>query len=566
MSYQAIYRKYRPKNFEEVVGQKHIIKILKNQISKGNIAHAYLFCGTRGTGKTSTAKIFARAVNCTNPVDGNPCNECEVCKGILDQSIMDVVEMDAASNNSVEDIRDLRERVKYLPSKGQKKVYIIDEVHMLSKGAFNAFLKTLEEPPEHLVFILATTEAEKIPATILSRCQRYDFKRIRTEDMVGNMKQIAEKMEMNIEDRALRLIANNADGAMRDALSILDQFATFAQSGEEITYEYMTEILGLVNQDLIFDLVDAMIDKDLVSVLNQVNFVVQNGKDIQQFIRDLMMHFRNLIMIQLETDLHGLLESTEESKARYKAQGDRMNMIALTRSIESISKIEQDAKYAEQPRVILETGLIHMVEFLFKENKDDLEQRIKALEERLESKAFLNQPISSQNQALNQKQQGSNQDKSFKNNFAQTSKRQEAKSSVDKEKTIQRQEPLQSVYQGERADVSLDEVMRSWSDILQKIRKDNVSLFAYLREGYPALVNGNTLKIAFKEEFGFHRSAVDREKTRQYINNVINLHLKANFLIQFVMEDQLGIAQEETVDLVEKAKEIFGEDLVDEIK
>jgi DNA polymerase-3 subunit gamma/tau len=553
MSYQAIYRKYRPKNFEEVVGQKHIIKILKNQIAKDNIAHAYLFCGTRGTGKTSTAKIFARAVNCENPIDGNPCNECDVCKGILDQSIMDVVEMDAASNNSVEDIRDLRERVKYLPSKGKKKVYIIDEVHMLSKGAFNAFLKTLEEPPSHLVFILATTEPEKIPATILSRCQRYDFKRIRTEDMVGNMQSITDQMGINIEKRALRLIANNADGAMRDALSILDQCVAFAQTGEEITYEYMTEILGLVNQDLIFDLVDAMINKDLVSVLNQVNYVVQNGKDIHQFIRDLMMHFRNLIMIQLETDLHGLLESTEEAQARYKSQGDRMNMLALTKSIEAIAKIEQDAKFAEQPRVILETGLIQMVEFLLKDSRSDLEERINELEEKLKAGAFVQQNVSAQPTVQTTTRRDT-----------RATNRVESRTKTES-KNVQ-SEQAQSVYQGERIDVTLDEVKRSWSDILQKIRKENVSLFAYLREGYPAVINGNTLKVAFQEDFGFHRSAVDREKTRQYINNVINLHLKANFLIQFVMEDQLGIIQEETVDLVEKAQEIFGEDLVEEIK
>jgi DNA polymerase-3 subunit gamma/tau len=553
MSYQAIYRKYRPKNFEEVVGQKHIIKILKNQIAKDNIAHAYLFCGTRGTGKTSTAKIFARAVNCENPIDGNPCNECDVCKGILDQSIMDVVEMDAASNNSVEDIRDLRERVKYLPSKGKKKVYIIDEVHMLSKGAFNAFLKTLEEPPSHLVFILATTEPEKIPATILSRCQRYDFKRIRTEDMVGNMQSITDQMGINIEKRALRLIANNADGAMRDALSILDQCVAFAQTGEEITYEYMTEILGLVNQDLIFDLVDAMINKDLVSVLNQVNYVVQNGKDIHQFIRDLMMHFRNLIMIQLETDLHGLLESTEEAQARYKSQGDRMNMLALTKSIEAIAKIEQDAKFAEQPRVILETGLIQMVEFLLKDSRSDLEERINELEEKLKAGAFVQQNVSAQPTVQTTTRRDT-----------RATNRVESRTKTES-KNVQ-SEQAQSVYQGERSDVTLDEVKRSWSDILQKIRKENVSLFAYLREGYPAVINGNTLKVAFQEDFGFHRSAVDREKTRQYINNVINLHLKANFLIQFVMEDQLGIIQEETVDLVEKAQEIFGEDLVEEIK
>ncbi|MDD4779652.1 MAG: DNA polymerase III subunit gamma/tau, partial [Tissierellia bacterium] len=227
MSHQAIYRRFRPKIFDDVLGQEHVVKTLKNQILTNNIAHAYLFTGIRGTGKTSTAKIFSRAVNCLNNDDGNPCNECEICKSILDETNMDVIEMDAASNNGVEDIRDLKDKVKFLPVKSKYKVYIIDEVHMLSKGAFNALLKTLEEPPEHLIFILATTEVHKIPATILSRCQRYDLHRISTVTIVDNMKNICNEMGIGIEEKALNLIAANSEGAMRDALSILDRCVSF---------------------------------------------------------------------------------------------------------------------------------------------------------------------------------------------------------------------------------------------------------------------------------------------------------------------------------------------------
>ena len=225
--YQALYRQYRPKTFDEVLGQEHITRTLRQQVLKGNIGHAYLFSGTRGTGKTSAAKILSRAVNCLNPQDGNPCNECEICKGILDESLMDVIEMDAASNNSVDDVRDLKEKVIYPPSRARFKVYIIDEVHMLSKGAFNALLKTLEEPPKHLIFILATTEPERLPQTILSRCQRFDFKRITNKDIVLNMKNITGGLNVEIEDRVLSLIARNSDGAMRDALSLLDQCISF---------------------------------------------------------------------------------------------------------------------------------------------------------------------------------------------------------------------------------------------------------------------------------------------------------------------------------------------------
>ncbi|MTI66135.1 MAG: DNA polymerase III subunit gamma/tau, partial [Firmicutes bacterium] len=286
MGYQALYRKFRPRTFDEVLGQEHITTILKNQILNDNIAHAYLFSGTRGTGKTSTAKIFARAVNCENNTNGNPCNECEVCKKIQDESIMDVVEMDAASNNSVDDIRELREKVKYLPSKGRYKVYIIDEVHMLSKGAFNALLKTLEEPPKHLLFILATTEPQKLPATILSRCQRYDFKRLNMKDIVDNMKTICNDIDVEIEDRGLHLIARNADGAMRDALSILDQCVSFAEG--KITHDYILSILGTVNNDVYFDMADHIINKDLNKALELIEYIVLNGKDIKQFIKDLI--------------------------------------------------------------------------------------------------------------------------------------------------------------------------------------------------------------------------------------------------------------------------------------
>ena len=252
--YQALYRQYRPKTFDEVLGQEHITTTLKNQIQSGNIGHAYLFSGTKGTGKTSTAKILSRAVNCLKPVEGNPCNECEICRGILDESIMDIIEMDAASNNSVDDIRELRDKVVYPPSRTKYKIYIIDEVHMLSKGAFNALLKTLEEPPRHLIFLLATTEKERLPQTILSRCQRFDFKRITTKDIVSNMKNICHELNISVEEKALKLIARNSDGAMRDALSLLDQCISY--KGENLSYQDAIDILGIANTDLLFSIVD----------------------------------------------------------------------------------------------------------------------------------------------------------------------------------------------------------------------------------------------------------------------------------------------------------------------
>ena len=267
--HKALYRVYRPQKFEDVVGQEHITKTLRNQIENNNIGHAYLFSGTRGTGKTSTAKIFARAVNCLESIEQEPCNECEVCKDILHDNIMDVVEIDAASNNSVDDIRELRENVKYSPTKAKYKVYIIDEVHMLSQGAFNALLKTLEEPPSYVIFILATTEPHKIPATILSRCQRFDFKRVTVKDITSRMKKICVEENIEVEEKALNLIARNSQGALRDALSILDQCISFGDN--KIEYKDVVELLGTVNVEQLFDLAQYIINQDTKESLKILN-------------------------------------------------------------------------------------------------------------------------------------------------------------------------------------------------------------------------------------------------------------------------------------------------------
>ena len=373
--YQALYRQYRPKDFHEVLGQKHITITLENQIQNDNISHAYLFSGTRGTGKTSTAKIFSRAVNCLNPKDGNPCNECEICKGIIDGSIMDIMEMDAASNNSVEDIRDLREKVIYPPSRAKYKVYIIDEVHMLSKSAFNALLKTLEEPPKHLIFILATTEAEKLPQTILSRCQRFDFKRVSTGDIIKNMKNISEKMAIKVDDRVFNLIARSADGAMRDALSLLDQCLSF--SGEKLEYEDAINILGITNQDLVLDLTDNLIGKDLEKALGQIDGIVQDGKDITQFIKDIIYHFRNLMITKTSKDPSKLIEIDEESMEGYLSQVKAVNLNFILRALEILTAAEEKAKWSSQPRIILEMGIIQIVKL---DEEFSLEERIKKLE------------------------------------------------------------------------------------------------------------------------------------------------------------------------------------------
>ena len=368
--HKALYRVYRPKTFEDVVGQEHIVKTLKNQIKNNNIGHAYLFSGTRGTGKTSTAKIFARAVNCLNPTDEEPCNECEICVDTLNDNIMDIVEIDAASNNSVDDIRELRESVKYTPSKAKYKVYIIDEVHMLSQGAFNALLKTLEEPPSYVIFILATTEPHKIPATILSRCQRFDFKRVSSRDIANRMAYICEKENIQAEEKALSLIARNSQGALRDALSILDQCMSFGN--EKIEYNDVIELLGTVNIDELFELSQAIIDENTKKSLQILNEFIIWGKDIRNLINDLIDHFRNLMVCKVSKDLDEIISLPEESIERLKKQSKTININDLIRILNILSETQDSMKSSSNTRILAEITMMKIAQPMFDESKEAL--------------------------------------------------------------------------------------------------------------------------------------------------------------------------------------------------
>ena len=297
MAYQALYRKWRPDNFEDVKGQDHIVTTLQNQIKADRIGHAYLFCGTRGTGKTSIAKIFAKAVNCEHPINGSPCNECESCRAIATGNSMNVIEIDAASNNGVDNIRQIRDEVQYSPTQGKYKVYIIDEVHMLSIGAFNALLKTLEEPPSYVIFILATTEAHKIPVTILSRCQRYDFHRISIETISDRLSQLMQAENINVEDKAIKYIAKAADGSLRDALSLLDQCIAF-YLGRDLKYENVLDVLGAVDTQVYAEMLSLITMSDTTAVMELIEKLIMQGRDIGQFVNDFIWYLRNLLLIK----------------------------------------------------------------------------------------------------------------------------------------------------------------------------------------------------------------------------------------------------------------------------
>ena len=383
MSYTALYRKWRPTSFEEVRGQDHIVKTLKNQINSGRIGHAYLFCGTRGTGKTSIAKIFARAVNCEHPVDGSPCGECSMCRQIAEGASLNVVEIDAASNNGVENIRDIREQVQYPPTDGRYRVYIIDEVHMLSIGAFNALLKTLEEPPSYVIFILATTEVHKIPITILSRCQRYDFKRISIDTIAGRLAELTQAEQIDVDDRALRYVARAADGSMRDALSLLDQCVAF-HFGEKLTYDNVLEVLGAVDNRVFSKLFQAVLASDTKACIREIEEMIIQGRDLSQLVNDFVWYMRNLLIAKTTDEPGDMLDMSEENLAVLKEEAAGVDTETLMRYIRNFSELSGQLRYASQKRILVEIAFIKLTTPSMEQNLDSILQRITLLEQKMQ--------------------------------------------------------------------------------------------------------------------------------------------------------------------------------------
>ena len=386
MSYMALYRKFRPSEFSEVRGQDHIVTTLKNQIKADRIGHAYLFCGTRGTGKTTVAKIFAKAVNCEHPVDGNPCGTCAACRSIAAGASMNVIEIDAASNNGVDNIREIREEVAYSPTEGKYKVYIIDEVHMLSIGAFNALLKTLEEPPSYVIFILATTEAHKIPVTILSRCQRYDFRRITADVITDRLRELTEKEGVQTEEKALRYIARAADGSMRDALSLLDQCIAF-YLGQELTYDHVLDVLGAVDTEVYSRLLRLTLARDLPGVMGQIEELVVQGRELSQFVTDFTWYLRNLLLLKTTDrpeEAEEVLDVSTENLRRLQEEAHMLETDTLMRYIRIFSELGGQIRYASQKRVLVEVAFIKLCRPAMETNTDVILDRIRILEQQFE--------------------------------------------------------------------------------------------------------------------------------------------------------------------------------------
>ena len=380
MSYQVTARKWRPLVFEDVVGQSHVTNTLRNAITSKRLAHAYLFSGARGTGKTTTARILAKAINCLSPKDTNPDNECELCKEITAGRSLDVIEIDGASNRGVEEIRNLRESVRYTPTRGKYKVYIIDEVHMLTKEAFNALLKTLEEPPEHVIFIFATTEVHKIPMTILSRCQRFDFRRISIEEITGNLRAISKEEKVTIDEEALMIVAKKADGALRDAQSIFDQIRAFC--GNEISAADVLKVLNVVDQELYFRVTDLIKAQDVKGGLELVEEIVKSGYDLREFLGGLSEHLRNLLVV-LTTEATELVEASEPYRKRYQEEAKQLHQNDILRLIKLVNDLEQSIRWSPQPRFKLEAGLLQMIKLERSVQIDTLLGQIDELKKKL---------------------------------------------------------------------------------------------------------------------------------------------------------------------------------------
>lgn len=385
MSYTALYRKFRPDNFADVKGQDHIVTTLTNQIKANRIGHAYLFCGTRGTGKTTVAKILAKAVNCSHPVDGSPCNQCEMCKAIQAGTAMNVIEIDAASNNGVDNIREIREEVAYRPTEGNYKVYIIDEVHMLSTGAFNALLKTLEEPPAYVIFILATTEAHKIPVTILSRCQRYDFHRISIDTIAARLTELLKAEGVEAEEKAVRYVAKAGDGSMRDALSLLDQCIAF-YLGQTLTYDKVLDVLGAVDTEVFSRLLRKVLEGDVTGSIHILEDLITGGRELGQFVGDFTWYMRNLLLVKTSENPEEAVDVSSENLKLLKEESQMTDVETLMRYIRIFSDLSGQIRFATQKRVLVEIALIKLCRPAMETNLDSMLDRIRVLEQKIEER------------------------------------------------------------------------------------------------------------------------------------------------------------------------------------
>ncbi|MDQ0418007.1 DNA polymerase-3 subunit gamma/tau [Croceifilum oryzae] len=528
MSYRALYRVWRSQRFEDLVGQEHVTRTLQNAIVEQQLSHAYLFSGPRGTGKTSAAKIFAKAINCERGPAAEPCNHCEICRQITDGSSMDVFEMDAASNRGVDEIRDLRDKVKYAPTESRYKVYIIDEVHMLTTEAFNALLKTLEEPPPHVIFILATTEPHKLLATIISRCQRFSFRRISFEVIVKRLQLICDTNQIRYEDQALFTLARTADGGMRDALSLLDQ--TIAFGGEILTEEVVRSVLGIVSKEMMYELIQRIHERNPSLILQLLDQLSAEGNEPDRILYDLVYTCRDLLLIQTApkvAKLQGVDQNGPTEKLATKITATQLQVI-----LDSLLQDQPHLKHVSNPRIFLEMSLLRAMNGGASSERDTgppsqeiqlLHQKIEQLEKIVDR---LVQPSHDQTQAI--------------------VKRDSPSIEVEPRKpppraTVQRGKKLSSQLLEKTSPNALQMVQQSWSDILHKVRNERVTVHAWLVNGEPVAATDQVVILAFKTEI--HCETTERQPNRGIIEQVISQTLQHTYQIQTVMWSDWELVQ-----------------------
>ena len=557
MSYQALYRVYRPRTFKDVVGQSHITQTLQNAISTGKFSHAYLFSGPRGTGKTSAAKIFAQTINCEKMPTKEPCNECAACRGILDGSISDVIEIDAASNTSVDDIRDIRDKVKYASSVVPYKVYIIDEVHMISVNAFNALLKTLEEPPPHVVFILATTEPHKIPLTIISRCQRFDFKSISNKAIIGRLKEIMDLEQIPVTEEALEAVALAAEGGMRDALSILDQTISFSDG--KVDVDDVLAVTGGVSQDILTDIASAMYEQDTEKTLLLFDTLIQNGKDPSRFVFDFIYFLRDMLFYQTNPKLEGYLERAIVTDD-FKKLTESVDVAWIQHAIEQFTECEQQIKWTNSPKVFVEITLLSIANRFSNEQSAQkpvasneiiqLTNRIATLESKLEEL----------------------QQKGITVESSATQRRKEPPKPRKKIFDFSEQQIRNVLDHAEKA--ALQSVKSQWASFLEQLKQMNAPAHATIQDSKPVAASSDALVVAFKYEIHCSLFLDHKQTIESVLANTLSHHLsilpvpeadwyslRTEYLSE--KEDAKEEKSEKQDPLVEEAVKLFGDDIVE---
>lgn len=530
MTYLVMARKYRPQKFEEVVGQSHVTVTLVNAIKAGRISHAYLFAGPKGTGKTTVARILAKALNCKEGPTPKPCGECDSCKEIAIGRSLDVVEIDGASNNSVDDVRALRENIRYVPSHGEYKIYIIDEVHMLSDSAFNALLKTLEEPPAHAIFIFATTEPHQVPPTVLSRCQRFDFRRIPTLDLVKTIQTIAEKEKLEIDQDAAYILARRADGSLRDILSLLDQVIAFGGETEEsssqrkITKELVSQTLGLVDQEKLFELTDAISQKDTTKGLSILNQLIDSGIDIPEFVNSLLQHFRDLLVSKVEQDSKILFDLSDTYINKYKEKGKDFSETDILRMIKVVADLNISLKRATDPRIFLELALMKLLKMESAVSLEDVLNKLDQLQSNQRKESNLT------NSSMDSQSQSSSTHLSTSEDATMPTK---TKDSVpDSSNSVGKTGP------SEKEKISLQNLKDRWNEVLEKIKKAKLSLWSLMKDGEIISFEDDSITMEFQNGRSFHKKQAEKKENLTLLQKALEEVYGQSFQFKFELNQE----------------------------